>query len=269
MNRYPERDALALRADLARYLGHGLAAEQVWAANGSNEVMLHVLQAFAGPGRTVLSFAPTYSMYPEYARDTHSAWRTSPRRDDFTIDADEAVAAIAENRPDVVLLASPNNPTGTAVDLDVILAICDAAPGRGGGRRGVLRVRPGRHAERAGAAAELSAAGGQPDHVQGVRLRRRPARLPGRDAGVRRRAAHRPAALPPVHGHPGGGPGGPGPRRRDAGRGRPAAGRPGRPGRPGWPARVCRSPSPTPTSCCSAGSPTGTRSGRRCWTAEC
>ena len=74
MNRYPERDALALRADLAAYLGHGLTAEQVWAANGSNEVMQHVLQAFGGPGRTAVSFAPTYSMYPEYARNTHSGW---------------------------------------------------------------------------------------------------------------------------------------------------------------------------------------------------
>ena len=129
MNRYPERDALALRADLARYLGHGLTADQVWAANGSNEVMLHVLQAFAGPGRTVLSFAPTYSMYPEYARDTHSTWRTAPRRDDFTIDPDAARAAIAEHQPDVVFLASPNNPTGTAVDLDTVAALADAAPG--------------------------------------------------------------------------------------------------------------------------------------------
>ena len=129
MNRYPERDALELRADLARYLGHGLAAEQIWAANGSNEVMLHVLQAFAGPGRLVLSFAPTYSMYPEYARDTHSAWRTFPRRDDFTIDLDEAVAAIRDSRPDVVLIASPNNPTGTSVSPELIMAISDVAPG--------------------------------------------------------------------------------------------------------------------------------------------
>jgi histidinol-phosphate aminotransferase len=129
MNRYPERDALALRADLARYLGHGLGPEQVWAANGSNEVMLHVLQAFAGPGRTVLSFAPTYSMYPEYARDTHSGWVTYPREDDFTIDRDAAVAAVRETRPDVVLVTSPNNPTGTAVDLEVVAAIVEAAPG--------------------------------------------------------------------------------------------------------------------------------------------
>jgi histidinol-phosphate aminotransferase len=129
MNRYPERDALELRADLADYLGHGLGAEQIWAANGSNEVMLHVLQAFAGPGRTVLSFAPTYSMYPEYARDTNSTWLTAQRRSDFTIDRHQAVSIIGDVAPAVVLVASPNNPTGTAVDLDTIAAICEAAPG--------------------------------------------------------------------------------------------------------------------------------------------
>jgi histidinol-phosphate aminotransferase len=129
MNRYPERDALGLRGDLARYLGHGLTADQIWAANGSNEVMLHVLLAFAGPGRRVLSFAPTYSMYPEYARDTHSEWYTAPRRDDFTIDPSAARSAILETRPDVVLITSPNNPTGTAVSLDTLRSICDVAPG--------------------------------------------------------------------------------------------------------------------------------------------
>ncbi len=129
MNRYPERDAVELRADLAAYLGHGLTADQVWAANGSKEVMLHVLMAFGGPGRTVLSFAPTYSMYPEYARDTHTGWATFPRREDFTIDPMAAVQAVIEQRPDVILIASPNNPSGTAVDLDTIRAIADAAPG--------------------------------------------------------------------------------------------------------------------------------------------
>jgi histidinol-phosphate aminotransferase len=106
-----------------------LTAEQIWAANGSNEVMLQVLMAFAGPGRRVLSFAPTYSMYPEYARDTNSDWHTAPRRDDFTIDPDEAAAAVLQTRPDVILIASPNNPTGTAVDLETIRAICDASLG--------------------------------------------------------------------------------------------------------------------------------------------
>lgn len=129
MNRYPERDAVDLRADLAHYLGHGLTADQVWAANGSNEVMLHVLMAFGGPGRTVLSFAPTYSMYPEYARDSHTSWTTFPRREDFTIDPVAAVQAVTEQQPDVILIASPNNPSGTAVDLDTIRAIIDAATG--------------------------------------------------------------------------------------------------------------------------------------------
>ena len=129
MNRYPERDALGLRGDLARYLGHGLTADQIWAANGSNEVMLHVLMAFAGPGRRVLSFAPTYSMYPEYARDTHSEWHTAPRRNDFTIDPSAATTAVRETRPDVILIPSPNNPTGTAVGLETIRAICDASLG--------------------------------------------------------------------------------------------------------------------------------------------
>jgi histidinol-phosphate aminotransferase len=131
LNRYPDRDFTALRADLAEFLasesGVHLGAEQIWAANGSNEVMLHVLQAFGGPGRAVLSFAPTYSMYPEYARDTHTRWVTGRREDDFTLDADHAVAMIEQERPSVVLLASPNNPTGTALPLATVEAVLDAA----------------------------------------------------------------------------------------------------------------------------------------------
>jgi histidinol-phosphate aminotransferase len=133
LNRYPDRDAVALRADLAAYLNgdgaDGLSAANLWAANGSNEVMLHLLQAFAGPARTALSFAPTYSMYPEYARDTHSTWVTGRRAEDFTIDVAAALEAIAAHEPSVILLASPNNPTGTALPLADIEAILDAAPG--------------------------------------------------------------------------------------------------------------------------------------------
>src|SRR5665811_1907623 len=85
LNRYPDREATELRTELAAYLGDGLAAANIWAANGSNEVMLHILQAFGGPGRRVLSFAPTYSMYPEYARDTHTEWIAGLRESDFTV----------------------------------------------------------------------------------------------------------------------------------------------------------------------------------------
>ena len=129
LNRYPDREARELRTALADYLGHGLTADRVWAANGSNEVMLHVLQAFGGPERTALSFAPTYSMYPEYARDTHTRWVTGQRKDDFTVDVDRAVALIGEERPDVVLLASPNNPTGTALPLELVQAVLDVTTG--------------------------------------------------------------------------------------------------------------------------------------------
>ncbi|CAM5793610.1 Histidinol-phosphate aminotransferase OS=Cellulomonas persica OX=76861 GN=hisC PE=3 SV=1 [Cellulomonas persica] len=131
LNRYPDRDFEALRADLAAYLltesGVGLGVEQLWAANGSNEVMLHLLQAFGGPGRTALSFAPTYSMYPEYARDTSTAWVAGRREEDFSLDPDVARATIAQHAPSVVLLASPNNPTGTALPTATILAVLDAA----------------------------------------------------------------------------------------------------------------------------------------------
>ncbi|NUR06584.1 MAG: histidinol-phosphate transaminase [Nocardioidaceae bacterium] len=132
LNRYPDREFTALREDLARYLGHGVTPEQVWAANGSNEVMLQLLQAFGGPGRTAVSFAPTYSMYPEYARDTVTAWVTGHREDDFSLDLDHARAVVAEHRPTVVLLPSPNNPTGTALPLATVTALCEAAAGVGG-----------------------------------------------------------------------------------------------------------------------------------------
>jgi histidinol-phosphate aminotransferase len=127
LNRYPDRDFTALREALAGYLGHGVVAEQVWAANGSNEVMLHLLQAFGGPGRTALSFAPTYSMYPEYARDTNTSWVTGHREEDFSLDVGRAVALVKEVRPSVVLLPSPNNPTGTALPLDAVAELCAAA----------------------------------------------------------------------------------------------------------------------------------------------
>jgi histidinol-phosphate aminotransferase len=126
LNRYPDREFSALREALAAYLGHGVTAAQVWAANGSNEVMLHLLQAFGGPGRTALSFAPTYSMYPEYARDTHTGWEVGHREEDFTLDVERAVALVRERRPHVVLLPSPNNPTGTALPHAAIGALCEA-----------------------------------------------------------------------------------------------------------------------------------------------
>ncbi|WP_246954605.1 histidinol-phosphate transaminase [Brachybacterium sp. Marseille-Q7125] len=139
LNRYPDREALDLRADLGEYLAAeshipAPTPEQVWAANGSNEVMHQLLLAYGGPGRTALGFTPHYSMYPEYARDTYTAWVTAERgpAPDFTLDTAAVTAAIAEHDPDVVVLTSPNNPTGTALDLEVVRAAAQAlAPRRG------------------------------------------------------------------------------------------------------------------------------------------
>src|SRR5690606_36671071 len=129
LNRYPDRDATALRADLAAYLGHGLDASRVWAANGSNEVQQHLLQASGGPGRTAVGFVPSYSMQPLLAAATGIGWVAAPRADDFTLGDAQAAAAVREHRPDLVFLCSPNNPTGTALDLSVVEAVLSAASG--------------------------------------------------------------------------------------------------------------------------------------------
>jgi histidinol-phosphate aminotransferase len=129
LNRYPDRDAAALRADLADYLGHGLGTAQVWAANGSNEIQQQLLQAFGGPGRTALGFGPSYSMHPLLALGTATRWVGALRDPDFGLTAEAAVAQLERHRPDVVFLCSPNNPTGTALAPDVLAAVLDAAPG--------------------------------------------------------------------------------------------------------------------------------------------
>jgi histidinol-phosphate aminotransferase len=129
LNRYPDRDARALRADLAAYLGHGLTGEQVWAANGSNEIILQVLLAFGGPGRTATGFEPSYSMHPLIARTTCTGWIPASRDEDFGLDPAAATAHICREQPDLIFLTSPNNPTGTALELSTIEAVCAAAPG--------------------------------------------------------------------------------------------------------------------------------------------
>lgn len=129
LNRYPDRDAVALRADLAGYLGHGLTVDGLWAANGSNEIQQQLLQAFGGPGRVALGFTPAYSMHPLLALGTGTGWQPARRGADFGLTVDDAVTQVREHRPDVVFLCSPNNPTGTALDPEVVAAVLDVAPG--------------------------------------------------------------------------------------------------------------------------------------------
>lgn len=129
VNRYPDREFHELREGFAQYLGHGIDPSQIWAANGSNEVLQHVLQAFAGPGRAAFGFEPTYSMYRLLTRGVGSRWVGGTRGHDYAIAPEDAARQVAEARPDVVFLCAPNNPTGTPMPLDVIEAVYDATEG--------------------------------------------------------------------------------------------------------------------------------------------
>ncbi|MEB4211852.1 histidinol-phosphate transaminase [Mycobacterium sp. 94-17] len=133
LHRYPDRDAVALRTDLAAYLsaqtGVPLGVENLWAANGSNEILQQLLQAFGGPGRTAIGFVPSYSMHPIISDGTRTEWLQADRADDFSLDVDAAVVAVADRRPDVVFVASPNNPSGQSVSLPALRRLLDAAPG--------------------------------------------------------------------------------------------------------------------------------------------
>jgi len=126
LNRYPDREFTELRRALAAYLGHGLTEENIWAGNGSNEVLQQLLQAFGGPGRTAMGFPPTYSMYPLLASGTGTAYVAGVRSDDFGLSAESAAEQVRAHAPNVVFLCSPNNPTGTALALDVIEAVYTA-----------------------------------------------------------------------------------------------------------------------------------------------
>ena len=139
LNRYPDREHEELRRALAAYLkresGTSLQPGQIWAANGSNEIMLQLFQAFGGPGRTALGCDPTYSMYPEYARDTFTDWELAHRLPDFSLDIETTIERIKALGPAMVLVTSPNNPTGTPLPMDQLTSLleaCSQVPVAGG-----------------------------------------------------------------------------------------------------------------------------------------
>ena len=133
LHRYPDRDAVALRTELADYLsaatGVQLGVENLWAANGSNEILQQLLQAFGGPGRSALGFVPSYSMHPIISEGIDTVWLETKRTADFSIDLDFALAEIASRTPDMVFVTSPNNPTGASIPNDDLRAIVKASPG--------------------------------------------------------------------------------------------------------------------------------------------
>jgi histidinol-phosphate aminotransferase len=133
LHRYPDRDAVALRRDLASYLttqtGTQLGIENLWAANGSNEILQQLLQAFGGPGRSAIGFVPSYSMHPIISDGTRTEWLETARAEDFSLDVEAAVAAVTERQPDVVFIASPNNPSGQSVSLPDLRRLLNVLPG--------------------------------------------------------------------------------------------------------------------------------------------
>ena len=129
INRYPDREFESLRVALAKYLGHGLQPNQIWAANGSNEVLQQIFQAFGGPGRQALGFGPTYSMYSLIALGADTGYLDAPRGDRYELSPELVRDAIEKHKPNIVMLCSPNNPTGTPLSLACIEAAYEATEG--------------------------------------------------------------------------------------------------------------------------------------------
>jgi histidinol-phosphate aminotransferase len=134
LNRYPDRDATVLRTKLANYInelsGTDFAAENVWAANGSNEIIQSIFLAFAGG--SVLGFTPSYSMHPLIAKVTGAEWIDGKRNADFSLNTSDAVSEILRNKPTLTFVTTPNNPTGGAVTIDEIQELADACKTVGG-----------------------------------------------------------------------------------------------------------------------------------------
>lgn len=134
LNRYPDRDATKLRTQLAGYINElsdtKFSAENIWAANGSNEIIQSIFLAFAkGP---VLGFTPSYSMHPLIAKTTGAQWIDGKRNSDFSLNTQDAVTEIIKNKPTLTFITTPNNPTGGAVTIDSIQTLADAAKNVGG-----------------------------------------------------------------------------------------------------------------------------------------
>lgn len=128
LNRYPDRDAVELRAGLASYLNQisseNLTGKQIWAANGSNEIIQSLFLAFGGRG--ALGFVPSYSMHALIAQVTSTRWIEGKRKPDFSLDLPMALTDIAREQPGLTFITTPNNPTGSAVSLESIEILAKA-----------------------------------------------------------------------------------------------------------------------------------------------
>ncbi len=126
-NRYPDREAKALRAAIGEQ--YGLGAEHVLVANGSNEVIQSVCLAFGGAGRSAAVFRPTYLMHAHIARITGTEVVEGERGPDFALDLDEVERVTKAHRPAIAFLCSPNNPTGMLEPPEAVERLLELAPG--------------------------------------------------------------------------------------------------------------------------------------------
>lgn len=127
LNRYPNKDATELLDAIARLVGW--SRDGIWVANGSNEVFMHLFLAFGGPGRKSLTFEPTYPLHSLIPTIAGTATIQRRRGDNFEIDLDDAIATIRSERPEIVIVCSPNNPTGGCSPVGAVEALLEAAPG--------------------------------------------------------------------------------------------------------------------------------------------
>ena len=129
LNRYPDRDAIELRTALANYVNiqdkTKFALENIWAANGSNEILQALTLAFGERG--ALGFVPSYSMHSLIAKICGVTWRSGNREADFALDIEMAAKQILELKPSIVFVTSPNNPTGNALSLSELKSLTLAA----------------------------------------------------------------------------------------------------------------------------------------------
>ena len=129
LNRYPDRDAVLLRKSLAAFINNlsstSLNVDQIWAANGSNEIIQSLFMAFGD--RPTLGFTPSYSMHQLIAKVIGVQWVDGGRRPDFSLDLEQAVKQISQEKPSLTFITTPNNPTGTVITLDEIAALAEAA----------------------------------------------------------------------------------------------------------------------------------------------
>jgi len=131
LNRYPDRDAVKLREKLAQFVHRqtdvDLTSANIWAANGSNEIIQSLFMAFGSAG--AIGFTPSYSMHPLIARVTGTSWVNGSRREDFSLDIDSALSQVQREKPALTFITTPNNPTGSAITIVEIERLAKATPG--------------------------------------------------------------------------------------------------------------------------------------------